>query len=680
MVEKEYPQNRQWKQKTYAMPKLPRGEKGQKDSLYKILSAVKQGESPNKILEFEGSTSKSDLNRLCEWLRPVGLVNKENGTWKLTNEAEKIFSQHDNMYLTALFCATIIFMGEILFYLQEPKKMSELLDIAVNDYHINWKTKSELGNRISWFREVGLIEYEDYKLQYSLTERGRDFLKNIVIVKPQELVTEIDKTINEEQVPIAEWAVEQCHITDNDTMRKMSIGYVPGKTSDVVSTIQGYLQLIGQVASVEEIRQYSASLYKIAVSSSNMFTTFLERINFIERISKTDYCLSELGREWMEEPTEINLLACIHRNYLFVFEILTELRKGSKDAKTLSTIAKVSYGFHRESIDEIRKRIILLKAAQMIMDDGPEKYCLTKRGSNLLNIISMDEAIDTQVDLVDHSLSKADDEPKAANVENIITELRIASKDSSNPDRFEQAIKAAFEYMGFKSTWLGGSGKTDVLLQAQTSPKFTYTVAVDAKSTASGSVPDGQISFDTLEEHRKMHQTNYMAVVGCKFENERLIKRAQKHQVVLVDVDDMEYMIRTHYKTPLASEDYRAVFSQSGKVDVSVLDSAISKISRYGLLVDAIMSCLVKESTDEVTEGILTVKEIYRSVRDDVRFSEKPELTELENVIGLLSSPLICCIGTTKEGYYAIGSLAEASNKFNFYAKACKNRLQLTSI
>lgn len=678
MIEKKYPQNREWKQKTYSMPKLPRGEKGQKDSLYKILSAVRQGESPNKILEFKGSTSQSDLNRLCEWLRPVGLVNKENAMWKLTKEAEKILSEHDDMCLTALFCSSIIFMGEILFYLQEPKKISELLDIAVNDYHINWKTKSELANRISWFREMGLIQYEDYKLQYHLTEDGREFLKNIVIVKPNELRSEIDKTINEEKLPMAEWAIKQCNgIDKNESMRKLSIGYIPGKTSDIVSTIMGYLQLISQVASIEEIRQYSSKLYNIASSSSNMVVTFLERINFIERISKTNYCLSELGREWMEESTEINLLACIHKNYLFVFEILSELKKESKDVKTLSTIAKVSYGFYRESIDEVRKRIILLKSAQMIMDDGRDKYCLTKRGDNLLNTVSIDEAIDVETDLVENTIQIVENEPNTKNIENIITELRIASKDSSNPNRFEQAIKVAFEYMGFKSMWLGGNGKTDVLIQAQTSPKFTYSVAIDAKSTASGNVLDGQISFDTLEEHRKIHQANYTAVVGCKFQNERLIKRAQKHQVVLIDVDDMEYMIRIHYKTPLTSEDYRTIFSQFGKVDVSILDSAINKINKYGLLVDAIMSCLVKESMDEITEGILTVKEIYRSVRDDVRFSEKPpKLEELQNVIGLLSSPLICCIGATKEGYYAIGSLEEAGNKFNFYAKACKNTMK----
>lgn len=673
MSRKEYPQNREWKQKTYSMPKLPRGEKGRKDSLYKILLAVKQGESPNKILSFDGSTSKSDLNRMCEWLRQIGLVNKENAIWKLTDEAEKILAEHDNLYLTALFCSSIIFMGEILFYLKEPKKMSELLDVAVNDYHINWKTKSELGNRISWFREIELIKYEDYKLQYSLTEKGREFLENIDIVKPEELKSEVDETINEESVPMAMWAMKQCDgINIYEDTRKLAISYIPGKTSDVVSTIMGYLQLINQVSTIDEIRQYSAKLYKIAISSSNLFTTFLERINFIERISRTHYCVSELGRNWMEEPTEINLLACIHKSYLFVFEILVELKKESKDVKTLSTIAKVSYGFHRESIDEIRKRIILLKAAKLIMDDGLEKYCLTNRGNNLLNLVSIVGAADIKTDLLDESALKTVDVLDTSNIDDIITELRIASKDSSNPNRFEQAIKCAFEYMGFKATWLGGSGKTDVLIQAQTLPKFTYSVAVDAKSTASGSVTDGQISFDTLEEHRKIHQTDYTAVIGCKFQNERLIKRAEKHRVVLIDIDDMEYMIRTHYKTPLASEDYKFIFANFGKADMSVLESAISKINKYGLLVDAIMSCLVRESTDEVTEGILSVKGIYRSVRDDIRFSERTELNELENVLELLSSPLISCVGKTKEGYYAIGSLEEASNKFAFYAKACR--------
>lgn len=671
---KNYPENREWRQKVYAMPKIPKGKNGQVESVYKILNAVKSGESPNRILAFEGSSSQVTLDRLCEWLRPTGLVNKEIAVWRLTENAEKCLESRDELYLTAVFCTTIIFMGEILYYLQTPLTSSDLLSIAQTRYKITWKTKSEIGNRLTWFREVGLVFFEDYKLEYSLTEKGRQFLEEISVIKPEELVFEKDSTEKEEELAISDWALKLCN-ENILSERKMSIGYIPGKTSEAIDIITGYLQLLKQETSIDEIRKYSASLYKIAVSSSNMFTTFLVTIGFINRISKTTYCISELGEKWLLDASYLNLVVCLNNKYLFVFELLAELEKESKSSKELAAIAKVSYLFDRESIDEIRRRIILLKQAKLVMEDGTEKYCLTQRGKNLLKAININPVIkrehengQKQEDRTTSELSKG--------FETIIMNLRLSSRDSSNPNCFENAIKEAFEFLGFKAIWLGGSGKTDVLLQAQTSPKFSYSVAVDGKSTNSGNVTEGAIDFDTLKEHRRLHDAQYTVVAGCSFQGERLVKRAKEHKVLLMDVDNLEQLIRNHAEIPLTSEDYRRIFEQSGLVSIKVLEEARKRIRRYGMLVDAIMTCLVRESTDEVTEGILSVKELYRSLRDDKRFENNPTLSEIEDMLGLISSPLINCVGKTKEGYYAIGSLEEAGNKFRFYARACLERNQ----
>lgn len=41
MTNSEYPENREWKQKAFAMPKLPSGNMGQDKVLYYILKMVK---------------------------------------------------------------------------------------------------------------------------------------------------------------------------------------------------------------------------------------------------------------------------------------------------------------------------------------------------------------------------------------------------------------------------------------------------------------------------------------------------------------------------------------------------------------------------------------------------------------------------------------------------------------
>ena len=130
--------------------------------------------------------------------------------------------------------------------------------------------------------------------------------------------------------------------------------------------------------------------------------------------------------------------------------------------------------------------------------------------------------------------------------------------------------------------------------------------------------------------------------------------------------------IRNQAEIPLTGENYKKIFEQTGIVDLSVLDEARNQTERYGQLVDAIMGCLVSESQDEVTEGVLTSREIYRTVRDDERFSITPGLDEIEDILRFLESPLIGCVGKNKDGYYAVGSLNEVANKFQFYARNCK--------
>ncbi|CAM2894791.1 hypothetical protein PALA104618_08125 [Paenibacillus larvae] len=83
------------------------------------------------------------------------------------------------------------------------------------------------------------------------------------------------------------------------------------------------------------------------------------------------------------------------------------------------------------------------------------------------------------------------------------------------------------------------------------------------------------------------------------------------------------------------------------------------------------MKCLSEESDDPLTEGIMQPKEIYLLLKNQSIFKTLPTIDEIKQMLEFLSSPLIGCIGITKEGYYALGSLIDAAQKFDFYLKAC---------
>ena len=353
----------------------------------------------------------------------------------------------------------------------------------------------------------------------------------------------------------------------------------------------------------------------------------------------------------------------MHRNFLFIFELLNELNGQTLNYKELAAIGKVSYGLDKSSVDEIRKRISIFKSAKLIRNVSLDKFSITKRGQLLLEKVSLRR--------LSESSTKDVTIPQKPKTSPLFTELRLASKDSMNPDRFEWAIKSAFETLGFAAIRLGGAGKTDVLIHTPGSPKVSFSVAIDAKSTASDSVTDSLVDFDTLEEHRKKHRANFSMVIGCAFKNERLIKRAIEHNVVLLDVDALESLIQRHLEVPIQLNSYKTIFEKAGIADISLIDEDRQKNIRFGKLIRAVMRCLISESDDPVTEGFLLERDIYRSLRDNTELGTLPTIEEISNMLQFLSSPLIGCVEKTKDGYYATGSLSDAARKFTFYSKCC---------
>lgn len=665
-------QNLGWEEKVLGMPKIPRGSNGESEALKEILRALQKGDSLKKHFQVEGSTSTATLERLAVALRPTGLIKKVEGNWEISDVAKVWLESNDDTYIIIFFCSRIAFMGELLFALQEPKNISEIMRIAQEDYDLSWRTTSEINNRLKWFRDLAIVEYIEYKGQYVLTDKGRTLITEIDIVKPEDFHKDCrDNTINETHIDLSDWAYKLCCEKENDYgNRKSSIGYIVGGKYEMQRTIVGYLHFIGGRKSMEEIREYSKKLYAVRDSSINAFMTMMNNVGLIERISRNEYALTDLGFNCLHNGNDIDLIACLHCAFLFVFEILNELKNKTLSNKELAALAKSAYGFNRESVDEMNSRIIILQSADLIREVSFHKFGLTHRGELLLEKVPVQKRVKTEIPLKDFGKTQKANNP----YDDIITELRLAAKDSSNPERLEHVVKDVFEMLGFDAKWIGHAGNTDVLLTANGPANSIYKVAIDAKSTSGGEVTDGLVDFDTLKEHKQKHGANYNIIVGGKFSQNRLAKRAEEHGVALIDVDALEIIIKKHFDTPLTMGAFRALFMQRGIVDISVLDKEIDSLNRVGIIINLVMKCLLNESADEVTKGILSVREIYRTVRDSDEISESLLLGEIEKVLEFLSSPIINGVGKSKDGYCANSSLEEIGQKFTYYSKYCKNR------
>lgn len=661
----EYPKSLSWEMKSYSMPNIPRGTLGVKENLKTILEMVRNNVSPSQRLSIEGSESQIDLGTACVRLRPMKLLLKTQAGWVLSDEARKWLDTEDELYLAAFLCARIKFLAEILYYLDEPKTAAELQNIAINEYGLTWKTTSDINARLVWLRQLGLVEFQDFSLLYFLTDLGKEFIKTIEIVEPIKQDFSFDETLNEGEIEVSKWAIDLCSNLPSD--RKSSIGYIVGDMKQFQKTIAEFIQLINGGKSSDQVMKYAEENYAIAPSSLRSFFSTLTNMGIVERKTSTIYDVTDTARLWSEKEQIIDLLCIMHRQFGFMFEMLGVLEERSMSNKELAVIAKISYGFERENLDEIRRRVAIFQVAKLIRNDSIDKYTITSRGRKLLALIHLEKPV-----FAETSEGQGDESESTLDLQ-FFTELRLAAKDSSNFERLEKQVKVAFEKLGFEAQWLGGAGKTDVLIRAAGNSLTTYSVTVDAKSTMSGNVTDGLVDFDTLEEHRRKHKADFSAVVGGSFQNERLIKRAIEHNVVLIDIDTLETLIRNHMEVPIQVTSYKKLFETPGIANVTCLEEEREKITRYGNLLHAVMDCLVAEREDEVTGGILQERDIYRSLRMNESFSFAPNIDEISAMLQFLASPLIGCVEKSKEGYSAVGTLDDAAQKFDFYSRMCKS-------
>lgn len=660
----EYPKALSWEMKSFSMPNIPRGISGMKATLKTILEMVSNNVSPSQKLSIEGSDSKIDLGTACVRLRPMKLLVKTQTGWILTQEAQKWLDTEDDLYLAAFLCARVKFLAEILYYLETPKTAAQLQGIAADEYGLNWKTLSDVNARLVWLRQLGLVEFQDFSLLYFLTDSGKEFVKNIEITEPIKQDFMFDDTRDEETVEVSQWALDLCRRLPGE--RKASIGYIIGDVRQIQVTVAEYIQLLNGGTSYEQIMEYTMENYAIAPSSLRSFFSTLSNMGILERKTAAIYDATEIARMWSEKASLIDLLCIMHRHFGFMFEMLSMLEDRSLSNKELAAVAKVSFGFERENIDEIRKRLAIFQTAKLIRNDSVDKYTITNRGRLLLKLLDLEIPVMT-----------AEKEPRSAEPEmnqdmQFFTQLRLAAKDSSNFERLEKLVQLAFEKLGFEAQWLGGPGKTDVLVRAVGNSQTSFSVTIDAKSTLSGNVTDGLVDFDTLEEHRRKHKAQFCAVVGGSFQNERLIKRALEHHVVLIDIDTLETLLRNHMEVPIQVTAYRKLFETPGPADITCLEEEREKITRYGKLLHAVMDCLVAEREDEVTGGVLLERDIYRSLRSNESFSYAPNIEEISAMLQFLASPLIGCVVKSKDGYAAVGTLDDAAQKFDFYSRMCK--------
>jgi hypothetical protein len=189
--------------------------------------------------------------------------------------------------------------------------------------------------------------------------------------------------------------------------------------------------------------------------------------------------------------------------------------------------------------------------------------------------------------------------PTAGVVDSLVDTIKASAIDSGHADRFEHAVRDAFAFLGFEAEWLGGSGKTDVLLDALLGKNDTYRVIVDCKTSASGSVSDQQVDWVTLTEHKAKHDAQYILVVAPRPSGSRLFERAKQYKVTVMSAEQLGGLCRQHAKTPLGLDDYRSLFMEAGILDTRSLDERAEEVGRLLSLAGAVCDAIRHRSESD---------------------------------------------------------------------------------
>lgn len=658
-----------WQKKFNALPRIPRAQSklGYVDTLKTIFHEINSKKELEEIIKIDGSNTNHSLIHYIEILLRYQFIRVDDKNNYYVTESLSNFEDGSFVESLAKFLQrNVKYFSELLRFIEEPKSSREILKDANENYNMSWKQKGQIHERLAWLRDLGLINSMSYKNLYVINQDGRNFIEQFPpmhLINISEYIQDI--TENEKIIELPEW-INKLNWNANHNERKDGLGYIPGGRANATTLILRVLEFTLKAKDTESLNHYIKSKYKCKESSVNSFLTFLTNLKIIDRIGEKVYETSDYGSKLLNsDRPDLYLLFFINKEYKYIFEILFVLEESPQEPKELIARGVTEFNMNSERLDRIRERLAHLKNAKLILNDKGKKLKLSNRGKLLLSVLkgkmSINNSSNKRIGLLKNN---------EESYQNLLKEVRLASTNSSSPHDFEKLLEKTFIELGFKTKLLAQSGTTDILLTARTVPDYTYKVAIEAKTNKEGKITENLVNFDALKEHKKKHDADFIVIVGKNF-NGRLKRFAENNQVLLLDIDNLELLVKRHQVYPLQAIEYKKLFNQLGEVDISVLDSTYNRMRRYNVLFKSIIKTLIENSDDEFTKGILTIREIYMLIKNIDEFNDE-DLTkeEVDNMLNLLSNPLIGCVGKEKNGYYAKGSLVDAQLKFGFYYSA----------
>lgn len=430
--------------------------------------------------------------------------------------------------------------------------------------------------------------------------------------------------------------------------RRKDVYPLPGGYGGYLDTLA---RLCGEVASSKPTRSALTAWVQeqlgITETSARMSLGFLVRIGLFHERSGTVEP-SAIAATWLDTRDPRLLIGLLHSRVRFVGEFLHEALEPLSDSDVLA-IANEYYGAGWKTRAQIRRRRGWLESAGFLTETNEGLLQTTPSGVAFLEQIELHARGATSVEQQTESTHVSDSPlpPPAVSPASVLFErLRTTGNAGSDADAFERETAEAFDRLGFRSTWLGKAGRTDVLLEADLGRHDAYRVIVDCKSTSRGAV-SAQIDWDTIDEHRNQHMADYAIIVAPGFGGGKLGDRASRHDTVLLTIDDLGELLVQHERVPLTLETYRLLFTSDTVEDgLAAIGEVALAAERRLELVDAVLE-LLEAHGPRMAPMSARDFDLLLLTRDDL-----PDATEVEidEVLRALSTPMLGLLDRNEDG------------------------------
>jgi hypothetical protein len=445
------------------------------------------------------------------------------------------------------------------------------------------------------------------------------------------------------------------------SQRRKGVAPLPGGYDEYARTLARILQWVTQSQpDAQHLESWLVQDFKVSASYSRHVLDFLERTSLLQTQAGQVRVTVE-GNRWLTTLDSMYLIALLHSRIQFIGELLACLTP-SKSPEQLLKLANDSYSMGWTTRAQIDRRRGWLQSCGAIQADAEGRLSLTDLGREALSRLNLypPNKVEPQVEEPAPSGALREGDLPVATpptlAGEIATRLRDAAAKPTIPAEFEKAVAEAFGFLGFVSTRIGGSGKTDVIVDADFGPGLRYRVIIDCKTTGHEAVVDQQVDWITLRDHKKLHEADYVAVVAPAFSGARVAKRARDELVALIDADALASLCLQHEKAPAGLETYRQLFANpDAQAAIAAIAEAADAARQLAELAAAILALVDRL---ERTEGAVSARDLYWNLKQ--MGDQFPTVTDqdIQGILDGLASPamgLLRVAGSAK--YLSLGSL-----------------------